>query len=94
MIDQVSYRIYLAFHPIKLASVPISNNKFVLLTHRERRMIKSLQYALMIQNISTLTTTKNLHLIVSWKFDAFLKTVSITILVQDFATILFPKFAA
>jgi len=55
-------------------------------------MIKSLQYVLMIQNISTLLTTRNLHLIASWKFDAFLKTVSITILVENFATILIPFF--
>lgn len=96
MIDQVLYRIliYLVVHPIKsFSSFPITNLRH---WHRERRMIKSLQYVLMIQNISILLITKNLHLIASWKFDAFLKTVSIitTFLIYDFSTALIPKFAA
>lgn len=85
MIDQVSYRFYLVFHPKKLFSpFPMTNLCY---WHRERKMIKSLQYVLMIQNISTLLTTRNLHLIASWKFDAFLKTVSITILISFFVCI-------
>lgn len=53
-------------------------------------MTKSLQYVLMIQNISTSLTTKNLHLTASLKFDAFLKTVSITnLIVLQFTLFLF-----
>ncbi|KAG4921015.1 hypothetical protein JHK82_049952 [Glycine max] len=40
----------------------------------ERKMIKSLQCVLMTQNISTLLTIENLHLIASSRFDASLKT--------------------
>ncbi|KAL5165081.1 Soluble inorganic pyrophosphatase 1 [Glycine soja] len=40
----------------------------------ERKMIKSLQCVLMTQNISTLLTIENLHLITSSRFDASLKT--------------------
>lgn len=71
--------IYLAFWSIKqfpLKKLPITLTN-LWYWHRERGMIKSLQFVLMIQNTSISLTSKNLHLIASLKSDASLKTVSI-----------------